>query len=347
MLFFKETSQHIETHVNEVLWKGLKLKLIDGTTLSMPDTLENESVFPQPQSQQEEIGFPLLRLCALISLASGVVLDYKISPFQGKGAGETTLFHQMIKDLQPNDLILGDRLYGNYSVAARLIQQNMKFLFRANSNRKIIYEHGIQLGKQDHKVFWYKPQRFKGMDKDFYDALPARLQLREFELDGITYITNLLEPKEFKKKELSKLYKLRWHVELDLRNIKQTMKLDILSCKSPSMIRKEINVRLMAYNLICLIMVKSSLKHIVLRRALSFTTGRNAINLFLGFLNYQSDITESTFAKAYDSMLIQITSRMVGNRPGRREPRVVKRRPKPFSLLMESRKKARERLIYP
>lgn len=314
-------------------WKDLYPKLIDGTTVSMPDTSANQEVYPQQQAQTKGLGFPILRLSALVSLTTGAVIDYRTTQYSGKGTGETALLRDLVSGLSEKDLLIGERLYDNYFTIALLQQNGVNFLFKANKMRRINFS---QKGK-DCEIVLKKPQRTKWMDKATYKIMPNELTVRVIKRKQQILITSLCHKKRYKKHELFPLYSSRWHIELDFRNIKQVMEMDVLRCKTPSMVRKEIAIYLLAYNLVCYELMKASSFARLNRRHLSFTAALRAVNLFLEQSVWTNLPTE-------ESIYILIIPYQVGNRLGRREPRAKKRRPKAYPLLTESRVIARNRL---
>ncbi len=339
----KKVGEHIANSKPAADWKGFKIKLVDGTILSMPGTVENQQEHPQPRIQKPGIGFPLLRIVAIISLATGSIVDYTHAPYIGKGHGETSLFHRMIPNLEEQDLVLADRLYPNYFVVAALCQQNISFIMKSHIGRKIDFRKGKRPGKNDQIVVWKKPKKPEWMSEEKYQLLPDELSIRQVKEGEKTLATNLLDAKEYRKNEMFKVYHLRWGIETDFRNIKQTMQLDILKCKTPAMIRKEIAACFIAYNLICLCMTKSAINFAVPRRTLSFKIALCAIQACQAILTIEPN---GNNCRLNEALIYIIAVKKVGNRPGRREPRAIKRRPKPYSQLNVPREMARKRLCY-
>ena len=230
-------------------WKGHNVVLVDGTTVLMPDTEANQNAFPQQSSQKPGLGFPIARVVGLISLGAGSVIDYIAGPYQGKGSGESSLFSQLIAALCPGELLLADRYYCTYAIVALLMQRGVNVLFQNHAQRKSDFRRGEKLGIKDHLIEWSKPKRRPvWMSKHYYDVLPKSIKVRELRVQGIVYITTLMEPKKYPKKALAELYAQCWKVELDLPSIKTHMGMEMLRCKSPQMTKKEIAVHLLAYN---------------------------------------------------------------------------------------------------
>jgi hypothetical protein len=226
----------------------------------MPDTPENQAVYPQQNGQKPGLGFPIARIVGLICLGSGAVLDAAMGPFKGKGASEHTLFRQLLDSLERGDIVLADRYYCSYWLIALLLAMGVDVIFGQNGARKTDFRKGKRLGARDHIVQWSKPRVCPDwMDKQEYENFPETLSIRETKVAGKVLVTTLLSPKDAPKSELSKLYQQRWHVELDLRNIKTTLGMETLRCMTPQMNEKEMWVYFLAYNLIRLMMCEAAL----------------------------------------------------------------------------------------
>tara|TARA_R110002110_G_scaffold64207_3_gene177627 strand:- start:483 stop:1523 length:1041 start_codon:yes stop_codon:yes gene_type:complete len=252
-------------------WKGFNVVLVDGTTVLMPDTEANQAVYPQQHVQKPGLGFPIARIVGLISLGAGTVTDYAIGPHQGKGTGEMSLFSKLIDSLHSGDLLLADRYYSTYATLAILSRKNIAFVSQNHAQKKPDFNAGHKLATKDHIVEWKRPKRKPvWMSKEDYNLLPNTLTVREFLVKGVIYVTTLLDDKTYPKKELVDLYKERWKVELDFRTLKSDLKMEMLRCKTPEMVEKEIAVRFMAYNLIRGNMAASANDHNKIPRQLSF-----------------------------------------------------------------------------
>jgi len=323
------------------LWHGKRVHLIDGTTVSMPDTEENQALYPQQAGQKPGLGFPICRVVGVICLSSGAILNSALGSFKGKGTGEHSLLRGMLDTFTHGDLVLGDALFGSYFLLAALQEKGVDAVFEQMGARKCVtdFRQGKRLGGKDHLIELSKPKKKPDwMMQEAYENAPNKLTIRELKVKGKVLITTLLSAKTYSKHELSALYKKRWHVEVDLRNIKTTLGMETLSCKTPEMIEKEMWVYFLAYNLIRLLMAQSALLSGSLPRELSF---KHTVQLWLAW----SQQTQATGIKADKALLfVLIAEKTVGNRAGRIEPRAVKRRPKPFSLLMENRELARDKV---
>ena len=250
------------------LWQGRKVKLVDGSGISMPDTLENQERYPQPGSQAEGVGFPLARIVAVICLSTGAVWDVAMGPFEGQGNGELGLLRTLGEAFCAGDVMLADPLYCNYFVIATLQAAGVDVVFKQNGSRSTDFRRGKQLGPRDHLVCWSRPRsRPEWMTPEQFAAFPEELTVREVKVEGRIIVTTMLDHRRVSKGELEELYGQRWNVELDLRNIKTTLGMEVLSCQTPQMNEKEVWVHLLAYNLIRLLMGKRSGKHVVARVA--------------------------------------------------------------------------------
>jgi len=319
-------------------WKGRRVHLIDGTTVTMPDTEENQAVYPQQSGQKPGLGYPICRLVGVICLSSGAVLNASIGQFKGKGSGEQSLLRNVIETFKPGDLVLGDAFYGTYFILASLRERGVDAVFQQMGARKRItdFRKGTPLGSKDHLIELTKPKKKPDwMSRDQYDGAPETLIIRELCIKGKVLITTLLSPKEVSKAELKSLYKKRWQVEVDFRNIKTTMGMETLSCKTPEMNEKEIWVYFLAYNLIRLLMAQSALLADIVPRQLSF---KHTLQLWLAWSQQGAYIDH---AINQELLFVLISQQKIRNRPGRIEPRAVKRRPKPFPLLIKPREEAR------
>jgi Transposase DDE domain len=331
-------------------WKGRRVTMVDGTTVSMPDTEENQKEFPQSRSQPEGLGFPIARLVALISLATGVVRDLATGPYVGKETGETALFRMLWDGLEQGEIVLGDRYFASFFGIAGLKRRGVDGLFRMHQRRQCDFRRGRRLGVEDHVVTWTKPERPDWMDQDTYAQMPERLTIRElrvkvhvpgFRVDELVLVTTLLDGDTYTKAEVADLFLRRWGIELDLRSIKCSLNMDILRCKTPEMVRKEIWMHMLAYNLIRGLMAKAAEEHGEEPRHLSF---KGALQTMTAFQDELRRATPKAREHLIGEMLKAIAHHRVGDRPGRVEPRANKRRPKPTRFLMEPRKIARKRL---
>jgi hypothetical protein len=320
-------------------WRGRRVRLVDGATVTLPDTQANQAVYPQPRSQKLGLGFPICRMVALLCLGSGALLDAAMGPCEGKGSDEQSLLRDMLDTLQSDDILLGDALYATYFLLWELIRGGADGLFEQHGGRKrsTDFTQGERLGARDHLIVLTKPkQKPDWMSQEEYEQAPATLKVREFQAGGKTMVTTFLCPKETPKQVLKALYRQRWHVELDLRNIKTTLGMEQLRCKTPEMAVKELWVYLLAYNLIRLLMGQAALLADQIPRQLSF---KHTVQIWIA---WQQRGGGDHDAVSITALLVLIAEPRVGLRPGRIEPRARKRRPKPFPLLTKPRQEARE-----
>ena len=219
-------------------WSNRPVRLVDGATMTLADTQENQAAYPQPSSQKEGLGFPVCRTVALICLGSGALLDAATGPCEGKGSDEQTLLRGMLDTLDAGDILLGDAFYPTYFLLCELVQRGVDGVFEQYGARKrrTDFAAGEKLGVRDHLVVLEKPKkRPDWMTPQQYEQAPATLKVREFKAGGKIMVTTFLDAKAAPKDELKVLYRRRWNVELDLRNIKTTLGMERLRCKTPEM----------------------------------------------------------------------------------------------------------------
>lgn len=323
----------------EWLWHDRPVKLIDGTGLSMPDTEANQACYPQPASQAPGVGFPQARMVGVTCLATGAVLSAALGRYSGKGQGELSLMRTVEPALESGDVVLADALYGSYFTIAGLQERGIDIVCERNGSRRSDFRRGERLGARDHVIEWSKPPACpEWMPREQYESAPRVLRVRECQVGGRVLITTLCSPRAVSKAALGELYKQRWNVELDLRNIKTAMSMDVLRGKRPETVDKEIWVHLLAYNLVRALMVQAASGVKARPRELSF---KHALQLWLA---WRMRGLGSSNKLELAELLVHIAARRVGARPGRREPRATKRRPKRTRWLKEPRAAARERL---
>jgi hypothetical protein len=348
----RQTAGEVEGRAPEDwLWKGRRVTLVDGTTASMPDTPANQRAYPQSRSQGVGLGFPIVRMVALISLATGLAWDLATGPYRGKETGETALFRTLWERLEAGEVVLGDRCFASFFGVAGLAQRGVDGLFRMHQRRKSDFRRGRRLAVTDHVVVWTKPARPEWMDEETYARTPDELEVRElrvsvrqpgFRVDELVLVTTMLDGAAYTKEELAGLFLERWNIELDLRSIKDVLGMDVLRCKTPEMVEKEIWMHLLAYNLIRGVMAEAAEAHDGQPRDLSF---KGALQTMTAFQDMLRRATAGEREGLMRTMLKAIASHRVGDRFGRVEPRANKRRPKPERYLNEPRAEARKRLM--
>jgi hypothetical protein len=333
------------------LWKGRRVCMFDGTTVSMPDTPENQAAYPQVYNQKPGLGFPIARIGAITSLACGAILNLGFCRYAGKGQGEVSLLRQLWDVLCRGDVLLADSLLSNWTGIVLLQERGVDLVSRLNkAHRKADFRRGTRLGHDDHIVHWRKPTSIRSVDWQTYKSLPEYVTIREarfrveqpgFRTKAIVVVTTLLDPAETTKEDLACLYRARWNNELDLRSIKSTMQMDILRCKTPDLVHKEVWTHMLAYNLIRTIMAQAAAKHGVEPRTISFKGALQTLEAFRPLLDFQGRCGATIRAALYQQLLDAVAVHRVANRPNRFEPRYRKRRSKRYAELKMPRHEAK------
>lgn len=326
------------------LWLGRRVRVVDGTTVSMPDTPENQIKYPQPSSQKAGCGFPQMRVVGLFSLASGALLDFAHSSIR---VHESILFGQLISGMVKGDIALADRGFCSFHSIWKMSQSGIDALMRLNGIRKVDFRKGVKLGPNDRLLTWKKPaQRPKGCTQEEYDALPASMTLRHVRLSvaarghrtqTITLVTTLLDPISYPLEQLGELYFQRWSVELHFREIKITLGMDVLRCQTPEMVEKEVLMHSVSYNLIRALMQEAAIRHQVDLTRISFKGTVDTLRHWSASLEAMRGMPRKQQA-LLGAMFEVISNDLVPHRPGREEPRAKKRRPKNYHLLTKPRR---------
>jgi len=337
----KRTAQESQASLpQEWKWNGRNVFIADGSHVSMPDTPANQAGYPQPVVQEPGIGFPLARLTVLLSLASGACHDLAIAPYAGKGTGETTLLRQMYGSLQPGDVVLADALFDNYFVACELRQRDIELVARVQAER--VGSRVAESRPDGDIIVWQRPNKPRGMTGEQYRSYPESLTMRQVSVDArdkdnraeqFKVVTTILDA-SIDGGQIGDLYERRWEGEVDIRSIKSVMKMDILRCKTPEMVRKEIWAHLLAYNLLRTVMAVAASASDVEPRKISF---KGAKQTLMAFAPKLEAARPEQRAGLVDALLKAVAYHRVGNRPGRWEPRARKRRPKPSKRLNQPR----------
>jgi putative transposase len=332
------------------LWHGLHAKLVDGFTFTMPDTPANQEAFPQQKTQAQGVGFPIARACAVLSLATGAIHDLDIAPYEGKETGESALLRSILDCLQEGDVVVFDRYYCSFMMLAILRQGGVHFCTRLHQRRPSDFRQGKRLGKDDHLVTWTRPPRPSWMPDEWYKRIPETMTLREVRFqvtvpgrrtETFIVVTSLTDPVAYPKEDIAELYGYRWNVELDIRDIKQTLGLDHLRSKSPAMVRRELWVTPLAYNLVRKLIATAAAVHGKLPRQLGFTL---ACQTILSSWMLLATGACRNVEQLWRLALERIAANEVANRPGRIEPRVLKRRRHRYPLMQGPRQQLREEL---
>ncbi len=328
-------------------WKGHGVKLVDGTTLTMPDTVANQKEYPQQRGQKKGCGFPIVRCVMLFCFASGAVLDIAMAPYRGKETGENSLLQTIIDLLFPGEILLADRYYATFANIHRAYRQGYDVVMRAHHKRKIDFRKGYKQGSCDQVVAYHKPTyRSVWMSKQEYDDLDDFVLVRHlrycvkqkgFRVRHIVLATTLLDASKYSVEDLADLYSQRWQVELDIRSLKTHMQMEHLRCKSPSMVRKEIYAHMISYNLIRDLIVRTALRYSTAPKYLSHTAAVQSLNAFSEKLQADSD----RIGQLERALLESISEHPVGDRKPRVHPREIKRRPKQYKLMNRPRHAAR------
>jgi len=341
----RRTAQQLQDSLPEAWkWSGRDVFIADGSHVSMPDTPQNQAAYPQPVVQQPGIGFPLARLAVLLSLATGACHDLAIAPYAGKGTGETTLLRTMYDSLKPGDVVLADALFDDYFLACELRQRGVDLVARAQYRR--VGSQTVESRSDGDVLVWQRPNKPHGMAGEQYRRYPKTLLMRQVSVDArdednrveqFKVVTTILDA-SVGGGQIGDLYERRWDGEVDIRSIKSTMKMDVLRCKTPEMVRKEIWAHLLAYNLLRTVMAVAASEAAAEPRSISFKGAKQAVTAFAPKLEAARPEQR---AGLVDAMLQAVAYHRVGDRPGRWEPRARKRRPKPSKRLNQPRRVAK------
>ncbi len=341
----KRTAEELQASASDQWkWNGRSVFIVDGSSVSMPDTPENQAVYPQPPNQKPELGFPLSRITVLLSLATGACHDLAIAAYKGKGTGETNLFRKMYDTLKPGNVVLGDALFDDYFIACELCNRGVDLVARAQYERTGSW--AVESRPDGDILVWQRPNKPRGMTLEQYRSYPKHLLMRQVTVDArhknnrvkqFKVVTTILA-QSIDGKQIGDLFERRWDGEVDIRSIKCTMQMDILRCKTPDMVHKEIWTHLLAYNLLRTVMAVAANENDIEPRKLSFKGAKQALTAFAPKLEAARPEDR---APLIDAMLTTIVYHRVGNRPGRWEPRARKRRPKPSARLTQPRHTAK------
>jgi hypothetical protein len=321
-------------------WNGRNVFIADGSHVSMPDTPENQAAYPQPPTQEPGVGFPLARACLLLSLATGACHDLAVAPYAGKGTGETTLLREMYNALKPGDVVLADALFDNYFLACELRDRGLELVARVQAER--VGSQTVEARPDGDIILWPRPNKPRGMTGEQYRRYPKELRMRQVTVDArdrenraevFKVVTTILDA-SIDGGQISDLYERRWSGELDIRAIKVTMQMDILRCKTPEMVHKEIRAHILAYNLLRTAIAVAADDEGIEPRQVSFTGAKQAVTAFGPKIEAARPQNRPALI---DALLAVIAYHRVGDRPGRWEPRARKRRRKPAAYLHQPR----------
>jgi Transposase DDE domain len=338
----------------EWLWKCRRVLTYDGSTVSMPDTAENQQAYPQPPQQSLGVGFPLARIAAFFSLSCGAVLDLAICSYSGKGHSELGMLRRLWEILLPGDILLADRYMCAWHEIYLLKQRGIDTVTRVHHCRRVDFRRGKRFGKDDHLVEWRRPGRIRSIDWQTLKLLPERLTIREtrvriqqpgFRCRSMIVVSTLLDAEAVTSSDLAELYRARWNAELDLRSLKQTMQMDILRCKRPELVRKEIWTHILAYNLIRTIIAQAANKHHIEPRTISFKGAIQTLEAFQPLIATQGDCSSTHRQSLYGQLLDAVATHRVADRPDRFEPRQRKRRQKKYDRMMKPRNQLKREML--
>jgi hypothetical protein len=337
----RDTGKQVEDESPRTwLWHGRKVRVVDGSTITMPDTAANQAAYPQMKAQKPGCGFPIARILVIFSLSAGTVLEAAIGKYKGKQTGENSLFRRLYDALDKSDIILADRYFSGWSDIALPLVRGIDIVVRKHQHRVTDFRTGKRLGKDDHLVFWTRPQRPTWMSAEQYAALPEELTLREVRIRvaqsgmrtrSLVVVTTLLDSEQYPPEEIALLYRRRWQAELHLRSLKTVLQMDHLRCKTPERVRNEFHMHMVGYNLIRGVMAAAAFQSGRSPWEISFKGTLQTLTQFLPML--PSNVAEIWC----ETLLAAVATHIVGNRPDRFEPRRVKRRPKPYKLLQKHR----------
>jgi len=322
------------------LWLGRNVKLVDGFTFTLPDTPDNQKAFPQLKEQAEGVGFPIARACVVLSLANACIFNIAFGPYSGKETSEIALLRKVLDSFKPGDVLLADRFFCSYFMLVILKTMGVDVCMRLHQIRHVDYSNVQWLSDNDCIDTWYRPQKAKWMSQELYDSLPKQLHIRivsfnaktDRQTEPLVVVTTLLDHKAYPAADIGNLYGYRWYAELDIFSIKQSLNLDHVRCKTPAMICRELWTTLLAYNMVRFVCAQAAFVHDKLPRQMSFTIASNTL---LAQWLIPPDASVRRTLGRYS--LRQIARNEVGKRPGRIEPRVIKRRLKRYPLMTKPR----------
>jgi hypothetical protein len=324
-------------------WHGRRVVVPDGSSVSLPDTPENQAEYPQPNTQAAGCGFPVMYLCALMGLTSGVLLDFET----GRGNGnELSLWRKMWHLLESGDVVLGDGKYSSYADIALLREEERDVVARPGK-RKIDFRRGRVIGVQDHIVEWQRPKQVPQWvgdkvlpEKMLMRELSFRVEARGFRPEAVTLVTTLLDSKEYPKEDIAELFFARWQIELRLKDIKTILGMDSLRTKTPERARKELWMYLTVYNILRTLMQAASERAGERVARISFQGTRQRLVAAAA-----GRCSASRFNYAYRNLIRDIASDLNPERPFRVEPRAIKRRKKQYDFLSRPRAILRQKLL--
>lgn len=333
----------IGEHSSGLVWLGRVVKVIDGSCLSMPDTGANQREWPQQKSQKPGCGFPLMRVVVIFSLVSGALLEWVEGDYY---TSEMTLFRRLWNTLKQGEVLLGDRGFCGYAVWYLLTGRGVDLVLRKPEKRSKKPRTVERLSKHDRIVEWEKSGSCPDwLSREQWEQIEERMPVRELKLfvsgrgfrtKKLTVVTSLLDPQEYPAQAIADLYRRRWSAELYLREIKVVMGMDVLRCKTPELVRKELAMRGIAYNLVRALMLEAAAKEMAELDRISFKGTVSALRGWAPILAREKPGCPKRY-RIYCDLLHYLARDRVPLRPDRREPRAKKRRPKSYQLLTQPR----------
>lgn len=342
---YQHTVKYLDKKARPKALNGRRVVVVDGSGVSMPDTPENQEIWPQPSGQKPGCGFPQAYLCACFNLHTGILISYAIG---NKRSAEIPMLRQQLHQFEKDDIFLGDKGFCSYYDQSRMQEQQIDSVVRVARRHPVKAKDAIKiLGEYDLIIEWQKPawNKIVSYSKAEWEALPDSLRLRQikvivdhpgFRTEPFYIVTTLLDAELYRAEDLAELYYQRWRVELFFRDIKTSMGMDVLRCKTPDMIRKEILMHFIAYNCIRRLIHESSEHLNTAHERVSFKGGLQALRQWIGGGHLNLEPNEKPL-QLISKFLDYIADKIVRNRPGRSEPRAVKRRPKPHQLMTKPR----------
>ena len=329
------------------LWYGHRVRVVDGTTVTLPDTPRNQKRYPQQSVQKPGCGFPIVRLVALFSLATGLISAWISGDWHEH---ELILLQQLWDSLSSGDVLLGDRGFCNWGLLAQCAQHGVHAVLRVRGSQRSDWRRGQRLSSDQRLVVWTKPRLCPTtIPPAEWDLLPLELSLRlvrcrltqkGFRTCEVILVTTLLDPVRYPTSAFSQLYRRRWDMELTLRHLKTTLQMEHLSCQNPENVRRELRMHLLMHNLVRRLMLEAARRHRVALSRISFAGALAAARRYGEALLQVHGRRKRR--ELIDELLRVVAADEVPDRPGRREPRAVKRRPKPYPRLMSRRHHFRE-----
>ena len=327
-----------------------RVVVVDGTGVSMPDTPDNQKVWPQQKHQPPGCGFPQASVCACFCLQTGTLLSYRLG---NKRSHELPLLREQWGTFKKGDIFLGDKGFCSYFDVFSFKERGVDSVITLARRLPATEATAVKvLGEDDLLMTWKKPawNKKSSYSREDWERLPKELLLRQirvtvnqpgFRVKSFYIITTLLDAVDYPASEIADLYLQRWNVELIFRDIKTTMGMDVLRCKTPDMVRKEIVMYFIAYNCIRRLMYEAAKRKGIPQRRVSFKGSVQAVRQWapqLSQINISRDQRLDLMASLYQA----IADYIVPERPGRREPRCVKRKPKQYQFLRSPRHEMKE-----